>query len=149
MITTVFYEDKHLNLLIEKDKTGEYKKLKDSGYLRHLPLSQNSYTVLDDKTKTPLGILGVVDYWPGRGEAWALIVTETKYEFLALHRAVKRFLSIYQGRLELVVEADHVNGHRWARILGFKLESLRKKNYFPNGKDAYMYVKITDFEREG
>ena len=63
-----------------------------------------------------------------------------------MHFAVLKFLRGYfksfKGRLELIVDAEFVQGHRWTKLLGFKKESVEMKKYMFNGNSAYMYARV-------
>lgn len=127
--------------IIASDETGEYGRLKNMGCLSYLTTAKWCFTGIG--RGKALGIAGVTPFWPGRSEAFALFGKPTKGEFLSFHRAISRFLSVFPGRVEMVVVADWEKGNRWARMLGFLMEAKRLKNYFPNGADATMYARVT------
>lgn len=86
---------------------------------------------------------GVAEYWPGRGETWGVFNDDCRREFPSLHRIVKGLLrSCPTRRLELSVEQEFANGHRWARALGFSLVAVNQEAYFPDGKAASIYAKV-------
>lgn len=85
---------------------------------------------------------GIIDYWPGRSSAWMILPEDLGHRFVPVHKAVKAFLEMQDyGRLEAVTASDFSNGHRWLKMLGFKLETERMKGYLPTGQDAAMYVR--------
>lgn len=86
---------------------------------------------------------GIVDVWAGRAMVWAYIARTAGDQFLGVHRAVKKFLDMQTGlRLETTVDASFEQGHRWAKMLGFEMETPCMRGYLPNGNDAAMYVRI-------
>jgi hypothetical protein len=86
---------------------------------------------------------GVIQYWPGRGEVWAIFDKEIKGDFFRLHKIALRFLDVLpMKRIEAVVNVDFKQGHRWAKLLGFKLDSERLKHYFSDGADAALYSRV-------
>ncbi len=102
---------------------------------------QHSYTVLHEGV--PKGCAGTITQWQGRATAWAFIANVGPTMFLPIHRAVKHFLDgCYVHRLELTVDYDFTQGHRWAQMLGFKLEAERLRAYLPNGGDVSMYARV-------
>lgn len=91
-----------------------------------------------------LGCAGVLPYWSGRGEAWALLDHAlVKPHFRAIHLAVRRFLTIVPlRRIEASVDAGFANGHRWVRALGFTLEAASRPGYRPDGGDCALYALV-------
>tara|TARA_R110000824_G_scaffold20858_2_gene78196 strand:- start:2123 stop:2548 length:426 start_codon:yes stop_codon:yes gene_type:complete len=100
-----------------------------------------SYTaMLDD---VPLGSAGVIEMWKGRGLAWALISQTGPKHFVKCHRAVVRFLEACMlPRVEMTVDCDHKEAHRWAKLLGFEMEAERMRAYAPDGHDCALYSRI-------
>lgn len=89
-----------------------------------------------------LGCAGVVPMWEGRGAAWAMFTNNIGTRFIGMHRAVKSFLEVSPvRRIEAAVDVDFKPGHRWMQQLGFRMETERMKSYFPNARDASMYVR--------
>ena len=100
-----------------------------------------SYTALKDGV--PVASAGVVSYWEGRAVAWAFISETGAADFVSVHRAVKGFLDVcYIKRVEMTVDCDFKQGHRWAKLLGFKMECERMTAYLPNGEDCALYARI-------
>jgi len=100
-----------------------------------------SYTALSDGA--PIGCAGVINMWMGRAMAWAFIAKTTPQTFLRGHRVVKRFLDgCYTQRIEMTVDCDFPEAHRWAKMLGFEMECERMKHYSPDGRDCALYAKI-------
>lgn len=102
---------------------------------------QNSYTALYDGV--PIGAAGIIHQWTGRSLAWAFISNTGPQMFLPFHRAVKHFLDgCYVQRIEMTVDCDFPAAHRWARMLGFKMEAERMRHYSPDGRDCSLYARI-------
>lgn len=86
---------------------------------------------------------GVSEYWPGRGEGWALLTEESRHHMLVITRMIKRFLEICPTRrIEASVEVNFKEGHRWAKMLGFELEASRLRAYLPDGQDCSLYARV-------
>lgn len=86
---------------------------------------------------------GVFEVWPGRGIAWAMLAERIGHRMTACVRAVRRFFNEQAiARVEMDVEIDHAEGHRFARLLGFEQESPRLRRYYPDGGDGALYVRI-------
>ena len=90
-----------------------------------------------------LGCGGVVPVWSGRGVAWSFISAKAGPHFVAITRAVRKFLDAQpQDRIETTVDIDFADGHRWARMLGFRLEAGRMQKYRPDGGTCSLYARV-------
>jgi hypothetical protein len=86
---------------------------------------------------------GAFEIWPGRAVAWALLAESIGHRMTACVRHVRRFFDeINAPRVEMDVAVDHEEGHRFARLLGFELETPRARVYYPDGSDAAIYVRV-------
>jgi hypothetical protein len=92
----------------------------------------------------PIGCAGIIPMWQGRGIAWAYLSSRaTKHQFIQVHRAVKKFLDdCYLQRIEMTVDCEFAEGHRWAHKLGFTMEAPRMRAYNPNGGDCALYARV-------
>ena len=100
-----------------------------------------SYTALHENK--PIAAAGVIPIWQGRGLAWAFVSDAGPNLFLPVHRAVKRFLDgCYVKRIEMTVDCDFEQAHRWAKMLGFEMEAERMKHYAPDGHDCALYARV-------
>lgn len=89
---------------------------------------------------TVVACAGVVPMHRHRAHCWALLAENLGMKLLMVHRAIKRYLSICPyRRIETSVECDHVEGHRWAKALGFVCEAERLVEYGENGADHALY----------
>lgn len=52
-------------------------------------------------------------------------------------------LNKIEGRLEISVRCDFALGHKWAKMLGFRVETERMERFGPEGEDHTGYVRIT------
>lgn len=101
-----------------------------------------AYTALDEHGDV-IGCGGVVPVWEGRALAWSFLGDTAREHMVSITRAVRRFLDMQpQRRIEITVDLDFAEGHRWARMLGFKLDAGRLKGYLPNGGDVSLYSRV-------
>ena len=103
---------------------------------------QNSWTLLatDD---TPIACGGIIELWKNRYMCWMYLNKRSGDYMLAVTRAVKAALKGNgKGRYEMAVKYDFAAGHRWAKLLGFHIETPTMLNYGPNGEDCTGYVRI-------
>lgn len=92
-----------------------------------------------------ISIFGLVDFWPGRCESFTFMGKNLGSKFIVAFKTIKKklyeFLPRY-NRIECVIETDDKENQRWARALGFKLETERMHKFSTNGTDCSMFVLI-------
>lgn len=130
----------HYASLIAQDHSGRLEKWADEGYMEQAELSVEAFAAINMLGHC-VAVGGILEYWKGRAEVWAMIQTTTPGEFLVVHKAAKKMCDKYWGRLECTVNYDFVEGQRWARMLGFKKETECMRDYFSYGSHATMWVK--------
>lgn len=90
-----------------------------------------------------LGCGGAIPVWEGRSIAWSYLANIGPKNFLQIHHAVANFLnSLTVKRIEITVDCDVLAAHRWARLLGFKLEAERMEAYTPDGRPCALYARV-------
>lgn len=90
----------------------------------------------------PIACAGTLLQWPGRSVAWAYMTRSTGPHMRWVTREALAKLKDVKGRIELQVRADFEQGHRWARMLGFEMETPLKRAYGPFGEDMSEYVRF-------
>ena len=86
---------------------------------------------------------GVIEQRPDYGILWSFVGQVGPHDFFHLHRLARLFIrSLPHRRLEMHVDCGFVNGHRWARALGFRCEAPRMRAFLLNGLDAALYARI-------
>ena len=90
----------------------------------------------------PVAALGIIDVGGGRAMAWGLIAQDAGPVFLALHRAVARYLGATgYRRIEAVTASDFPQAGRWAGLLGFTHEGTMRA-YCHDGSDAELWARV-------
>ena len=140
-MTVVDLKPAHFASLLAQDVTGRFANWEQKGIFEQAESSIKSTAVINNLGQ-PVAIGGIIEYWPGRAEIWGLISTSTHAEFIVTHRAAQKLVNSYWGRLECIVNYDFTEGHRWAKQLGFEVETAKMPNYFENGNSATMWVKF-------
>jgi hypothetical protein len=85
---------------------------------------------------------GVIEFWSGRSQVWALLSDQFPAHVKSVHRAVRQFLQGYEvARLECLVDPRNPLTIRWAEHLGFVYESTMPQ-YTPHGDTQLMMVRI-------
>lgn len=109
-----------------------------------LAASDWTYMAVDGDQYLAAG--GVMEWWPGRGYAWALVapgVAGNRRATIAVHRAAVRLLdAVPFRRVEAAVAVGFTKARRWIEKLGFVLEAERMVAFTPNGSDAALYARV-------
>jgi hypothetical protein len=101
-----------------------------------------AYTI-KDKGKI-VGCAGVLDLWPGVGEAWTCLTDDARAKPFFLHRRTYKIIRklIETGtyhRVQAIVCCEDAKPVQWIERLGFVKESVMKK-FGADGSDHAMYV---------
>ena len=89
-----------------------------------------------------LGIAGITEKWQGTGVAWAWLARSWKRHARSITREIIRNLNNSTiPRIEMAVRVDFHAGHRWARRMGFRLETPIAVKYGPDGRDYSIWVR--------
>jgi len=93
-----------------------------------------------------LGMAGLLPVHPHRAVAWMLLSELAGPHMLTISRKVKRVAALSPWRrIEVTVDATFVEGQRFARLLGAKLETPEPmRAYGTDGEDQYMYALVRD-----
>jgi hypothetical protein len=93
----------------------------------------------------PICCGGVIEQRPDYGILWSFVGSDvTPYDFRTLHHLVSLFIAdLPYRRLEMHVDTNFRNGHRWAKALGFTCEAYRMRGFLLNGGDASLYARVT------
>jgi hypothetical protein len=95
-----------------------------------------------------VGAGGILELWPGVGEAWSVFSKRLKCKPFFLHRRASRILADMikmrqYHRIQAVIDESDYYAVSWARRLGFRWESVMKK-FGADGKDYAMYVRLKE-----
>jgi hypothetical protein len=90
----------------------------------------------------PLVCAGTMQQWPGRHTAWAYVRPGALPHMQWVTEEVKRALDKLKGRIEFTVRKDFRAGLRWARELGFEVETPLLKAYGPRQEDHVGLVRF-------
>lgn len=141
MIEVVKFKHKHIKSIEQQD--NDLIELSSFNYesYRHLENNRYSYTILSDGR--PVCCIGVVEYWKGRGEIWAVIDRNIGSAFVGAVKAMKRMLNLCDlSRLEATVIADFEQGHRLVKLFGFELEAPLMRKYGVTGLNHSLYARV-------
>jgi len=141
MIDVVPFKAEHLAAIQLQSAQAYLSDWVSEAQCKALEEQDASYTALYEGK--PIAAAGMIPQWQGRTLCWAFIGEVTQAQFLAVHRATKRIIDgNYCKRLEMTVDCDFVQAHRWARMLGFKMEAPVMEAYNPNGGNCSLYARV-------
>lgn len=90
-----------------------------------------------------LACCGMLEVAPGRAVAWAYLSEDIGRRIGYVTKRIKDYLEISPfRRIEMDVDCDFPQAHRWARLLGFDMEAERRKSYTPDGRDCSLYARV-------
>ena len=101
-------------------------------------LINDAWTLLDNNN-SPVFIGGFYQIWNNRQVCWCLLSHDSGKYFTRIIRAVKKEFTSRVGRIECYVSPEFVQGHRFAKLLGFTCEAERMVGFHANGETAAMY----------
>jgi hypothetical protein len=102
---------------------------------------QHAFTAVEDNRVVAVG--GVIKLWDNRGLAWTFIDCRAGDCFWKLHKIVKKALDAAPyRRIEAETPCEFGPGHRWLKMLGFKLEAERMRAFRVDGGDSSLYARV-------
>jgi hypothetical protein len=139
----VRFRPEHLKwLTLQSAQQADLAWIERPEYGAALSLAGESYTVLAGGH--PVACIGVQEHHPQRAEAWALLGDDCGPHMRAITRAVLGWLQTTRYlRVEANVATEFTAAQRWATMLGFHAEGVRRA-YLPSGEDATSYARISD-----
>lgn len=102
--------------------------------------AENSWTGIVDGAV--MVCAGTMEQWPGRHTAWAYVARGTLPHLPWITAETKKVLEKVKGRIEFTVRSDFPAGLRWAKGLGFEIETPRLRAFGPEGEDHVGFVRV-------
>ncbi len=134
------FETSHLRLMnVQPSQQAVLQHVTDD--FLSLLQNTNAFTAIVDGEI--VACAGVIEYYKGRGEAWSYLSSDLGSNMVLVFRAIKNYLdTVDVRRIEMTVDVDFAEGHRFAKLLGFELEAPRMKAYDLDGRDKALYARI-------
>lgn len=86
---------------------------------------------------------GLLPVTAQRAVTWAFLGNAAGKHMLRLTRSAKAVMACSPfPRIEALVDVEFEAAHRWVRLLGFQLETPRKRAYRVDGGDSAEYVLV-------
>jgi hypothetical protein len=106
----------------------------------HALEDQCAFTIM--REDVPLMCYGWVPVYPTRVSMWAILSAHAGPHMRALTRiALDSIEHLPHRRIEIEVDYEFEQGHRWAKMLGFSIEVERLKGYRMDGGDSALYAR--------
>lgn len=91
----------------------------------------------------PVAAGGIIHLHGNCAMAWAMLGADAGPYMLNITRAVRKGLDTCgYPRVEIRVISDFEEGHRWAKLMGFKVEAPRMECSGVRGDDETLYARI-------
>lgn len=128
------FEDRAAEVLVrEQIKRTRLEDMKDSG--------PGWVAFWDGEIIAAGGFVEIYGQGSSRASAWIMMLPMPAVAALALFKAVRvKLETAPYRRIECNVQCGFTAGKRWARLLGFRVETRFKAQWFPDGQGATEYV---------
>ena len=141
-MTTVIvpYEPAHL-LEIDLQEGQEYTRHNLNWRVAEQLVGPYSYTAMRDGKA--VAVFGALKLWENRALIWSFLGKDAGPSLTVIHRLAKEALDALPfRRVEADTPCEFKQGHRWLRMLGFKLEAECMEAYLPHGGDSALYARV-------
>lgn len=139
-MTILPFRAEHFHALTPQAAQMRAKALWRDGQLQGLE-SLPSFTLMDDGVV--LMIFGHIPFHADRGLVWSILGEQAAEHMISVHRVGRRFVdSLPYRRIEMEVDCEFEQAHRWARMLGFEMEAERLRCHREDGGDTSLYARI-------
>lgn len=142
-VIPVKFEPWHLAAIVEAEPGELPDNLKDPQINEYLASLDNSWSLLR-ADGAALWCGGTIPQWPGRHLGWSYVSQHAGPYMTRVTRKAIAVLNQATGRTEITVKADFAEGHRWAKLLGFEVETPLLRAYGPDGEDHVGYVRFVE-----
>lgn len=134
------FERDHLRRMVIQQRQHLEQNLNDE-ILTAMEKQGDSFTAIDnDEIIACAGTLGLSH---GRALAWSYISENIGNRLIGVTNSIKRYLDIAgHRRIEMDVDCDFAQAHRWAQMLGFTKECDRRKSLYVEGQDCALYARV-------
>lgn len=144
--TVTRFQRWHLPLLLEQGESEGGFFQPDSITLKYMEDTPNNWTLLVEGT--PLLCGGTLPQWPGRHMSWAYLNKHSGRHMCMVVRFARKAIRAPQCRIDMTVRADFLAGHKFAKMLGYRVETPWMESYGPEGEPHVGYVFLPEFDKE-
>lgn len=140
----VDFHEMHLDYLDLQEKQKFFSALiQDKLYGVDLKEMGQVWSLIDENNLKCIGCGGIINVGFGRGIAWSLLSKDSaKYMTRITKAVILQLNNVDYNRIEITAEDGFEEAHRWAKMLGFKLETPDGMENYCNGKKHYLYARV-------
>lgn len=143
MIVVPFRAEHLEGMRVQKAQERIVPMINDWKYRRELQSAGVAWSLINEDSLEVIACAGVIDCGFGRGQAWSILSNEAnKYLITITKEILKKMDSLSFKRLEITVADGFSQGHRWAKILGFKCDTPNGMECYVDGIKDYLYSRI-------
>lgn len=129
------FKKEHLDFFTE-DRISESKK-------HDIENMKYSFSILHKGAVLCCG--GILEFWPGRGEAWIIFSEEARKHMVGVVRLARKVLDDTPfKRIEATVDIGLECAEKWINLMGFKLEAPLMKSYGRLGEDCMLFSRVKE-----
>lgn len=129
----------HLPYVLRDGSPEEGASLKhDPETLRVMERSPNTWTAVVDGVPVAAG--GTIELWDRRHQAWAYLGKDARKAIFAISRTAYDVVHRVKGRVECTARLDFLPAQKWAKMLGFEVETPCLRSYGPAGESHIGFV---------
>lgn len=136
----------HLPRMLEwGDSEGGFYQ-PDAYTMQYMEKEPNNWTLVVGNM--PLLCGGTMAQWPHRHTSWAFLNKHSGPHMAAVVRRARWIIRQPGCRVDMTVRKDFAAGHKFARVLGYRVETPLLPKYGPEGEDHVGYVFLPEFDEE-
>lgn len=134
------FEKWHLGIL--ELQVAQQNAPLEEGHGDMLEKAGNAWSMIDESGICIISA-GIIDMGFSRGQGWALVSKQAAPHLARITKEIRKRIDTFNfNRIEIVVNRDFKEGHRWAKMLGFKCETPEGMEEFMPNINCYLYRRI-------
>lgn len=134
------FKAEHFNAIDVQDAQAYVRSYVSAEDLKALETPASFTCVADDHV---LACFGWMPVYAHRATVWAYLSKHAGPHMTGLTRVGRRMMQgLAFRRLEMEVDCEFEQGHRWAKMLGFTMEVERLCGFRVDGGDSAIYSRI-------
>lgn len=139
-IEIIPFKEEHFWAIDVQPAQAYVRQYAEPGSIKHLE-DLDSFTIVTGEKL--LACVGWINIYPTRALMWGFLSATSGPWMHGITKVAHRMIEgLPHKRVEIEVDCEFEEGHRWARIMGFKKEVERLKCYRMDGGDSTLYSLV-------